>query len=95
VSAHPAKGCAPRLAGFQLVSQLEDESMHRNLVTILALFMVGCGAEVASTAAVSGAARAQEAQQAQQTMDRVQQELDAAMKAAQERAAEAEKSMGY
>lgn len=72
--------------------------MHRNLVTILALFMVGCGAEVASTAAVSGAAKAQEAQEAQQarqTLERVQQELDAAMKAAQERAAEAEKSMGY
>lgn len=69
--------------------------MHRNLVTILALFMVGCGAEVASSAAVSGAARAQEAQQAQQTMQRVQQELDAAVQAAQERAAEAEKSMGY
>ena len=69
--------------------------MHRNLVTILALFMVGCGAEVASTAHVSGAARAQEAQQRQQTMERVQQELDAAVQAAQERAAEAEKSMGY
>lgn len=69
--------------------------MHRNLVTILTLFMVGCGAEVASTAAVSGAARAQEAQQAQQTMQRVQRELDAAVQAAQERTAEAEKSMGY
>jgi PBP1b-binding outer membrane lipoprotein LpoB len=95
VSAHPARNRAPRLAGFLLVSQLEDKSMHRNLVTILALFMVGCGAEVASTAAVSGATKAQETQQARQTMERVQQELNAAAQAAQERAAEVEKSMGY
>jgi hypothetical protein len=57
--------------------------------------MAGCGAEVASTAAVSGAARAQEARQAQQNMERLQQKLDTATQAGQERAAEAEKSMGY
>ena len=69
--------------------------MHRILVTTLALIVGGCGAEVASTAAVSGAARAQEAKQAQQNMERFQQKLDSATQAGQERAAEAEKTMGY
>ena len=69
--------------------------MHRILVTTLALFIAGCGAEVASTAAVSGAAKAQEARQAQQNMERFQQKLDAATQAGQERATEAEKTPGY
>ena len=69
--------------------------MYRILVTTLALFVSGCGAEVASTAAVSGAAKAQEAEQAQQNMERLQQKLDGAAQAGQERAAEAEKSTGY
>jgi len=69
--------------------------MYRNMVMMLALFMVGCSAEVAGTAAVSAAARAQEAKQAQQTIESVKQQLDSAALAAQQRAAEAEKSMGY
>lgn len=69
--------------------------MHRLLLTTLALFMGGCGAEVASTAAVSGAAKAQEAKQAQQNMERLQKKLDTATQAGQERAAETEKSTGY
>ena len=69
--------------------------MHRILVTTLALFIAGCGAEVASTAAVSGAAKAQEAKQVQQNMERLQKKLDTATQAGQERAAETEKSMGY
>ncbi len=69
--------------------------MHRILVTTLALCMCGCGAEVASTAAVSGVAKAQEARQAQQTVEQFKQKLDAATQTGQERAAEAEKAMGY
>ena len=69
--------------------------MHRILVIALALFMGGCGAEVASSAAVSAAAKAQEARQAQQNLERIQQRLDAATRVGQERAAEAEKAAGY
>ena len=70
--------------------------MHRLLVTTLTLFFLGgCGAEVASSAAVSGAAKAQEARQAQQNMERIQKKLDTATQAGQERAAETEKSMSY
>ena len=69
--------------------------MYRLLVTTLALFIGGCGAEVASTASVSGAAKAQEAKQAQQNMERFQKKLDASTQTGQERAAEAEKTMGY
>jgi len=68
--------------------------MYRLLVTTLALFIGGCGAEIASSAAVSAAARAQEAKQAQQNMERFQQKLDSATQAGQERTAEAEKAMG-
>jgi PBP1b-binding outer membrane lipoprotein LpoB len=69
--------------------------MHRALVTILAFFLSGCGAEVASTAAVSGVAKAQEARQAQQTKEQFQKKLDAAMQATQQQAHEAEKGAGY
>jgi len=69
--------------------------MQRMLVTSLALFIGGCGAEVASTAAVSGAAKAQEARQAQQDKERLQQKLDGAAQAAQERAGDAERTQGY
>jgi len=69
--------------------------MHRILVITLALSMTGCGIEVASTAAVSGAVKVQETRQAQQNMERFQKELDSTTQAGQERAAEAEKAMGY
>lgn len=66
--------------------------MHRTLLFIPALLLAGCGADVVGTAAVTGAARAQEAQQAKQTMERVQQRLDDANQAAQQRLNEAEKA---
>jgi len=69
--------------------------MQRILVITAALFISGCGAEVASTAAVSGVAKAQEAKQAQQTMERFQKKLDGAMQAGQERATESERAAGY
>lgn len=69
--------------------------MHRILVITLALSMSGCGVEVASTAAVSGVAKAQEAKQAQQTMEQFKQKLDTATQAGQDRAVEAEKTIGY
>jgi PBP1b-binding outer membrane lipoprotein LpoB len=69
--------------------------MHRTLVTVLALFISGCGAEVVSTAAVSGAAKAQEAKQAQQTMEQFQKKLDAATQAAQQKTNEADKATDY
>jgi PBP1b-binding outer membrane lipoprotein LpoB len=69
--------------------------MHRILVITLALSMSGCGVEVASTAAVSGAAKAKEARQAQQTMEQLKQKLDTATQAGQDRAVETEKTIGY
>lgn len=69
--------------------------MHRYLILLLGFLMGGCSVEVASTAATSAANKAQEAKQAQQTLERVQQQLDAAALAAQQRSAEAEKSTGY
>lgn len=69
--------------------------MYRILVIPLALCLSACGAEVASTAAVSGVAKAQEAKQAQQTMEQFRQKLDTATKAGQDRAVEEEKSIGY
>jgi len=67
----------------------------RTPVIILALFISGCGIEVASTAAVSGVAKAQEAKQAQQTMDQVKNKLDAATQARQQQTNEAERVTGY
>jgi hypothetical protein len=69
--------------------------MHRLLLTVLAFCIGGCGAEVASTAASGGVSKAQEVRQAQQNLERAQQKLDAATRVGQERAAEAEKSVGY
>jgi len=69
--------------------------MHRILLITLALSMSGCSVDVASTAAVNGVAKAQEAKQAQQTMQQFRQKLDTATQAGQERAVEAEKTMGY
>ena len=69
--------------------------MHRTLVTVLALIVSGCSAEVASTAAVNATLKAQEAKQAQQTMDQVQKKLDAAAQAAQQQANDVDKGTGY
>jgi len=69
--------------------------MHRILVTVLALFVTGCGAEVLGTAAIGGATKVQEAKQAQQNMERLQKQIDTAAQTRQERAADAEKAAGY
>jgi hypothetical protein len=69
--------------------------MHRTLVTVLALIVCGCSAEVASTAAVNATLKAQEAKQAQQTMDQVQKKLDAVAQTAQQQTNEVEKATGY
>jgi len=61
----------------------------------MVLFMGGCSAEVASTAAVSAAAKAQEAKQAQQNLERIREKLDAATQAGQERATDTERTTGY
>lgn len=68
--------------------------MNRTLISFLTLLLPGCGAEVAGTAAVSGAAQAQEAQQAKQTVERVQQRLDAANQTARQQLDAAEKASG-
>ena len=73
---------------------LEDKSMHRTLVTVLAFFVSGCGVEVAGTAAMVGVTNAQAARQAQQTREQFQQRLDAATQATQQRLNETERSSG-
>ncbi len=64
-------------------------------ILLMALFLGGCSAEVASTAAVSAAAKAQEARQAQQSLERVREKLDAATQAGQQRATDTERTTGY
>jgi len=69
--------------------------MHRVPCILLVLVMTGCGVDVAGTVATSGENKAQETKQAQKIIERINKDLDAAAQAAQERAAEAEKSAGY
>jgi len=69
--------------------------MRHRLVTTLAFFLSGCGAEVVSTEAVSGMAKAQEAKLGQQNLEGVQKKPAGAKQTAQERSAEAEKPIGY
>ncbi|WP_263771293.1 hypothetical protein [Propionivibrio soli] len=58
---------------------------------ICLLPLAACGvADVATTAATTGKMQAEQAKQGQQAVQKVQTELDAAAKAAQERAAAAE-----
>ena len=52
--------------------------MQRLFIPILLLVLAGCGAEVAGTAAVVGAAKVKEAQEAQKQKEQIQQRLDAA-----------------
>ena len=62
---------------------------------LLAISLVGCGVEVASTAATEAALRAQEAKQAQQLQDRVRSELDAAMKTEANRRRQADEAANF
>ncbi len=52
--------------------------MRRVFILALVLGVSGCGAEVAGTAAVVGAAKAKEAEQAQKQQEQVRQKLEAA-----------------
>lgn len=64
-------------------------------VAILTIFIAGCGAEVAGTAAAGATAKARESKQAQQNRERLQQKLDTVTQAGQERAAGTEKTPDY
>lgn len=70
----------------------DDTDMRRILPFVLLSLLTGCGAEVAGTAAVSGAAAVQDARQAKQTMERVQQRIEAADQTARQQLDEAEKA---
>lgn len=52
--------------------------MRRAFLLALVLVLAGCGAEVAGTAAVVGAAKVKEAEQVQKQQEQVRQRLDAA-----------------
>lgn len=65
--------------------------MQRSIVFVLALGLGGCGAEVAGTAAVVGAAKVKEAEQAQKQKEQIQQRLDAAAELDRQRREAAEK----
>ncbi len=52
--------------------------MRRLFILALLLVLAGCGAEVAGTAAVVGAAKVKEAEQAQKQQEQIRQRLDAA-----------------
>ena len=64
--------------------------MRRAFILILMLGVSGCGAEVAGTAAVVGAAKVKEAEQAQKQQEQVRQRLDAAAEFDRQRRAAAE-----
>lgn len=64
--------------------------MQRVLVLALILGVSGCGAEVAGTAAVVGAAKVKEAEQAQKQQEQVKQRLDAAAELERQRRVAAE-----
>ncbi len=62
----------------------------------VALLMSGCGVETAGTAAVAGAGQARQIEQAQQLKQDVQEQLDAAMQAEQQKLKETERAAaGY
>ena len=64
--------------------------MQRLFIPILLLVLAGCGAEVAGTAAVVGAAKVKEAQEAQKQKEQIQQRLDAAAELERQRLKAAE-----
>jgi len=67
--------------------------MSKYLTTMLALLLLaGCGVEVAGTAATGAAAKAKEAEEAKKTMEKYQQDLNAAQQAQLKGVDEAEKA---
>lgn len=64
--------------------------MRRLSILVLLLVLAGCGAEVAGTAAVVGAAKVKEAEQAQKQQEQVRQRLDAAAELDRQRRAAVE-----
>jgi hypothetical protein len=68
--------------------------MNRHLIIVFMLTLTGCGAEVASTAAVSAVNRAQEVRSAAPIAEQTRQRLDAAQQAAQLARDNAEKAAG-
>lgn len=64
--------------------------MRHPFALILMLSLSGCGAEVAGTAAVVGAAKVKEAEQAQKQQEQVKQRLEAAAELDRQRRAAAE-----
>jgi hypothetical protein len=65
---------------------LENEEVVMKHLMLGAMFLAGCGlGDVATTAAVSGAAKAREAQQAEQTKQQVMERLDQASQQAADR----------
>lgn len=70
--------------------RLNEGHMQRLFIPILLLVLAGCGAEVAGTAAVVGAAKVKEAQEAQKQKEQIQQRLDAAAELERQRLKAAE-----
>jgi NifU-like protein involved in Fe-S cluster formation len=66
--------------------------MQRLIGILFLLSLVGCGADVASSAATAAAAKAKEAEAAQHIKDRVSSDLEAASQQATKRLEEAEKA---
>ena len=59
---------------------------------MLMLLLAGCGVDVATTAATGAAVKAQEAKEAQKTKEQVEQKLDAALQAGQQKLEETDKA---
>ena len=66
--------------------------MTRYAILALMVFLAGCGLDVASTAATAGAAKAQEAKEAKKTKERMQDQINAAMAAGQQRLHDADQA---
>ena len=62
------------------------------LCFVLGLALAGCGVDVATTAATTAAAKAEEAKQAQKTKEHLQNQINAAMAAGQQRLRDAEQA---
>ena len=60
--------------------------MKTLLVLAMAATLAGCGLDTASSAATAASIKKQEIQEGQKTMQRAQQNIDAAMQQAQQRA---------
>ena len=60
--------------------------MRMLLATVCAVLLAGCGVEMATTAATTAAMKKQEVEAAQQTKAMVQQKIDQAAQATQQRA---------